>query len=427
MAKIIPITVNRKQPTVVTNEKLTYELPEVLQALIEDVNIQPIYAAREFLDSISEEVLAAAIGQALEEVDAATDSHVLSFTDRNILDQLVDVVSLQSNVSLIENVAQLIEEVRLGGSYDIQEVISEITEEVVAAALADAKETVELISDSFLLDANLEETVFAANDTYSLNFNSDDVVDVLTDSNALNFNAYDTIFLLLDKQAVSVGTDEAANELLDNNLVVGTAIENTSVNLEPTEIAVGSAIENTSISTTESNVTNASLAMYANAVNSNTNWATSTNALGNTTNTSAILSATSSNLGVTNNTTTGTLIVGFRDQTLTDLTVSGQIILSVELSAAINGVILNTQPTVNVTFAYSFDGTNFTTIRAVTAATAKQIFTVNLTSAIGTDYTKINSLVVRATGSVTSGTGLGSNSNVQFYRTFLTASFTKTY
>lgn len=169
------------------------------------------------------------------------------------------------------------------------------------------------------------------------------------------------------------------------------------------------------------------LAGYANAVASNTGFTNPNNALGNTTGTAATLVATATGLaGTTNNTATGTLVLDFQDVNLGDLTISA-VMVNVERQGATAGVPV-AQPTSAVNFQYSFDNTNWTTIFALTTpATAKAVSTLDLTAAVGQDQSKLSALKVRATGTITSGTGLGATNTVSFFRAWMTVSAARTY
>lgn len=171
----------------------------------------------------------------------------------------------------------------------------------------------------------------------------------------------------------------------------------------------------------------ASLTGYANA-NTNTGWTNPANAQGNTTGTAATLAAASSGLaGTTNNTTTGTLTLDFQDVNLGDLTISA-VTVNVENQGATAGVAI-AQPTSNVQFQYSVDGgTNWTNIVVLnTPATAKGIRTLNITGVIGQNQALLSALKIRATGSVTSGTGLGATNTVSFFRAWMTVAASRTY
>lgn len=167
--------------------------------------------------------------------------------------------------------------------------------------------------------------------------------------------------------------------------------------------------------------------MFANSVASSTTWANTTNALDNTTGTSATLEATASGLaGTTNESATGDMTVDFKDVNFGDLVITSSLILSVETAHTISGIPI-IQPTTTVEFQYSLNGGSFVTFHTQTISTAKAVTTVDLTTAIGTSVSAIDSLQVKATGSVTSGTGVGVSSAVHFHRAWLTFTSEKEY
>lgn len=167
--------------------------------------------------------------------------------------------------------------------------------------------------------------------------------------------------------------------------------------------------------------------LFANAVASSNTWENTTDALADTTATAAKLEATASNVaGIDNETSTGDMIVAFRDIDLGDLAITSSLILSVETGHATAG-IPTAASTTSVVFQYSLNSAAFVTFHAQTINTAKAVNTVDLTSAIGTSVSAINSLRVRATGSITSGTGVGVSSAVSFYRTWLSFTSEKDY
>lgn len=173
---------------------------------------------------------------------------------------------------------------------------------------------------------------------------------------------------------------------------------------------------------------NASLTGYANAVVSNATWVNPNNGLGNTTGTAATLTATASGVaGTTNNTATGTVVYGFQDVNLGDLTITN-VTVNVENQGATAGVAI-AQPTSNVQFQYSLNnGSTWTNIFVLnTPATAKGIRTLNITGVVGQDQTLLSALQIRATGSITSGTGLGVSNTVSFFRSWMTVTANKTY
>lgn len=168
------------------------------------------------------------------------------------------------------------------------------------------------------------------------------------------------------------------------------------------------------------------LAGYANA-NTSTGWTNPGNAQGNTTGTAATLTATASGVaGTTNNTTTGTLTLDFQDVNLGDLTI-GTVVVNVETEGATAGVAV-AQPTTSIQWQYSLDGVNFTTFYTMSTPTvAKGIRSADITALVGQDQAKLSALKIRATGSVTSGTGLGTGNTASFYRAWMTVSASRVY
>lgn len=171
----------------------------------------------------------------------------------------------------------------------------------------------------------------------------------------------------------------------------------------------------------------ANLTGYANAVVASTGWTNPNNSLGNTTGTAATLAATASGLaGTTNNTVTGTITLGFQDVRLGDLTISN-VNLFVETQGATAGVAI-AQPTTSIQYQYSLDGTTFTTFYTHnTPATAKGIRTIDITALVGQDNAKLSALQIRATGTVTSGTGLGAGNTASFFRAWMVVNASRTY
>jgi hypothetical protein len=165
-------------------------------------------------------------------------------------------------------------------------------------------------------------------------------------------------------------------------------------------------------------VITANYSSFARDVQASTNWNDPNNVLGDTTATATTLRATASGIaGTTNNTTTGSITVNFRDVEYGNLEVENSIILVIESRHQTVGIAI-AQPTTTVEFQYSV-GSGFTTFHTQVINTAKALFSVDLTSVINKDPALIDALQVRAVGSVTSGTGLNVASFVSFFRTRL--------
>lgn len=179
---------------------------------------------------------------------------------------------------------------------------------------------------------------------------------------------------------------------------------------------------------TDTQVVEITLNGYANQNVQNTGWTNQGNILGNTTNTSASLTATSSGLlGTTNNTTNGTTRFAFRDVNLGDLTIAS-VILSAENSGARAGVAI-VRPTVNIQYQYSLNngGTWTTFYNHTTTNLGKGIRTVDITTIVGQDQALLSALQIRATGTVTSGTGIGAAYTASFFRCWMTVLANRTY
>lgn len=166
---------------------------------------------------------------------------------------------------------------------------------------------------------------------------------------------------------------------------------------------------------------------YANATVSNTNFTTPENALGNNTNTAAELRATSSGLtGATSNTVTGTLVIGFANPQTRDVPVGSLVTINIERDVVTGGTLPVGQSH-TVVYQYTLDGTNYTTVSAPGTTIAKSTVTTDITSLVAGDYTKLDNLQVRVTGSVTSGTGLNATLAARIMRAWVSFTADKTY
>jgi hypothetical protein len=295
----------------------------------------------------------------------------------------------------------------------ISEQVNTLTEEVVAALLARAEESnpvpVETIRST--VRPMITEVVNGQTENNAVKISSSELVGQLVDSiQALLFVSPD--ILPTPEETVVVSAKVNALE------TVATLTENITG-------AIVAQDNGVPVQTTSEPIV-VTLNGYANVVASNTGWTNPNNALGNTTGTSATLTATASGLaGTTNNTTNGTIVLDFQDVNLGDLTITN-VDFNVETQRANAGVPI-AQPTSNVQFQYSFDNTNWTTITTVTAVQAKAIQSVDVTAIVGQDQTKLSNLKIRATGSVTSGTGLGVSTTVSFFRAWMVVNADKTY
>lgn len=233
----------------------------------------------------------------------------------------------------------------------------------------------------------------------------------------------------IDDIAAEFVVSEAQKKAVEDisNTVTATANESAKRAIESIE---GAIVARTDIGQKATDIETVEITLngYANQNVSNTGWTNPGNALNNTTGTAATLTATSSGLaGTTNNTTNGTTVLGFRDVNLGDLTITS-VTLQVENSGAGAGVAI-AQPTANIQYQYSLNnGSTWTTFFTHNTATlAKGIRTVNITGIIGQDQTLLSALQIRATGTVTSGTGLGAAYTASFFRAWMTVLANRTY
>lgn len=157
-------------------------------------------------------------------------------------------------------------------------------------------------------------------------------------------------------------------------------------------------------------------------------WASPENALANTTGTSAQMTVSSSGLaGLTSNTVSGEIKVGFRNpsELSTLYTLGDTIIINIERALISAGLVPLGQGA-DLDWQVSIDGgSSWTTVQNDTSAVAKGTISLNITSLVGTAWSRINSLQVRSNGSITSGSGIGVSLTAHFYRTWVT--FEATY
>lgn len=297
----------------------------------------------------------------------------------------------------------------------VSESIPALTEEVVAALLARAEEVVpdqtEVIRIS--VGANANESVPALDE----------------DTAAAILVQTEFVPTILDNLYLRLSTDESVLTPIEDAKVTATATANESIPTLEDQIEAAIVVISENVPTqTEEIVIQTSLNGYANQNVQTTTWTNPANALGNTTGTSASLTATASGLaGTTNNTATGILALGFRDVNLGDLTITS-VVLNVENSGAVAGVPI-AQPTVNIDYQYSLNnGSSWNTFYTHnTTALAKGIRSVDITSIVGQDQSLLSALQIRATGSVTSGTGLGVSYTASFFRAWMVVSANRTY
>lgn len=344
-------------------------------------------------------------------------------------------------------------------------------EEVVAALLARAEETVPLVEDMNTLEVTITpEQFLGAEDTIQIPLRANEffLYDSDTEMYQLELTTFEVSLAPVETIRTTVGINDVEFELgdlTDMQQIETSVFENrpeveemhqvelTTFEISPTPIEdvnidvtvtasemLPEIVDDTAITIIEqSNFVNfnpedavvvVNLEMYANVVQSNTGWTNPNNTLGNTSNTAATLTATSSGLlGTTNNTTNGTIVLDFQDQVLGDFSQANltSAIVRVELQRANAGVAI-VQPTSNIQFQYSLNnGDTYTTFYTLTAVVGKQIQQIDITGLLTNPDTQIDQFRIRATGSITSGTGVGAASTASFFRAWLTASFNKTY
>ena len=399
MAKFFPITKTRTiiievpvgEAGEVGRERLTYELPEIVNR--QTVADAIITAASEQLGALTEEVVAALLARAEEEVPRILDDVTLTVAPiPDVLPVVNDSVMLatQSNevvpiiednieamVLVLDEIVQDQEEVvRITAGVNAMEVVPDLQEDVAAAIVVGNEIVPTQRDDSQLEVVRLEVLGQIVDDPNILvTATANEVVPTLADQN-------EAAIVVLDEIVPNQGDEVVLNVALEG---------------------------------------------YATAVASNTGFTNPNNALGNTTNTAATLTATSSGLlGTTNNTTNGTIQLTFRGVNLGDLIITS-VVLRIESQHANAGVPIQ-KPTTNLQYQYSTNnGGAYTTFYTQTANTGKAIRTVDLTAIIGQNQALLNAFRVRATGNVTSGTGLGAASTASFFRAWLTITANRTY
>lgn len=294
----------------------------------------------------------------------------------------------------------------------VAEAVPALTEEVVAALLARADEAaptpVETIRTT--VGATALDGVPSPADVEAVVLGPTEIVPLGADAATLLAVTSEALPLLTEVAIASVRP--TATE------AVPTIVDSTAAAILVTPEALVRPAETSTI--------NLTLTPYAASVVSNTNWTNPTNALGNTTGTAATLTATSSGLaGTTSNTVTGTLVLGYAAATPTDLTIDA-VSLSIEYSQTNSGALLGQSSTRSM--EYSLDGgTTWTVAIAGASAQAKTIGQVDITAAVGGDWSKISAFRFRYVGSNTSGTGLGATNTNSLFRAWLTIAASKGY
>ena len=158
----------------------------------------------------------------------------------------------------------------------------------------------------------------------------------------------------------------------------------------------------------------------------NEGWENPNNALGNTANTAATLSASSSGLrGGTSNTTSGDIVLDFKDINIGDLTLD---VASARIEIERTDAGLLSRPTSNIEFQISLDsGSSFTTFYVLNTEIGRSIIVLDLLSLILGDTTKLSQILLRAVGTVTSGTGLGASTTASIFRKVIIVTADKEY
>lgn len=376
----------------VTREKITYDLPELVPARV--VRDALLTAAKEQLGPLAEEVVAALLAKAEETPLAPMDPTTL------VLSVTPDLVPRPTSAEAVATNAA--------------ETVRAIMDQVQAMLLVLGETSPTPI-----------ETVRT-----TVGGNAMDVVGVLLDTVAgAIVTGAEAVPARVDSQSLSVATGDAV--LSPVELATATAAA-TALELLPAldeslmatilVLGEGPLIEGDTATLT------VALAGYANQNVATTTWTNPANALGDTTGTSASLTATASGLlGRTNNTATGAMSLGFRDVNLGDMDITS-VSFNVEVSGATAGVPL-TQPTVNIQYQYSLNnGSTWTTFYTHTVvALTKSVQSIDATAVVGQNQALLSALQIRATGSVTSGTGRGAGYTASFYRAWMAVQANKVY
>lgn len=372
-------------------------------------NEQLRYDNRNQAKKAAETAVAAAVAQEFGKKSLETVTAAFAAEVREVNQKSAEFISVQSNIQefadkAIETVS-VVGQVREFGNKDqpdtidsefsVSEIAKRTQEDINNEVTAIARDIAKRATDTTSAVASVFEAQKKATDTISADFSIAETAKKTVEdvSNTVTARAAE-----IAKRAI---------ETIQAAIVARTDLNKKSVVTEVVEITLNG---------------------YANQNVSNTGWTNQANILGNTTNTSASLTATSSGLlGTTNNTTTGTTVLGFRDVNLGDLTITS-VILSVENSGATAGVAL-VQPVPNIQYQYSLNngGTWTTFYTHTTPALTKGIRTVDITAIVGQNQTLLSALQIRATGQTTSGTGIGAGYTASFFRAWMTVLANRTY
>lgn len=427
----------------VVNEKLTYDLPEIFPRGI-PLNSLILYVSEGF-PPLTEEVVAALLAKAEETLNTVVDYPTIEVAPISdiVPDQLEAVSIIPTSNEFLGLVNDDIEAVIMVLDETVEEVNDTITLVVapINTTVPDQVDTLAIETNSLEINKKAIDTLSLTTAVSDVNFKPVETIRITADITAaeilsdLQEDVAATIVVSPDltplgEDTITVATvvSEVAEVITDdiNITATVTASEILAELQEDTAaaIVVGSEIVPQG---TDLIVLEASLNGYANAVASNTGFTNPNNALGNTTNTAATLTATSSGLvGTTNNTTNGTIQLDFQDVNLGDLTISS-VNLFVETQHANAGVPI-TQPTTTLQYQYSTNnGGSYTTFYTQTANTGKAIRTIDITAIVGQNQTLLSQLRIRATGNVTSGTGLGAGSTASFFRAWMVVEAQRSY
>lgn len=377
---------------------------------------------------------------------SAVETERLQYDNRNTAKRAIDTVS--ADVEVMEAAKRAIESVTAAFAAEITET-GQRADEAVSVVVAPKIDEAKRAEDTTSVVGQVAEMGKRADDTIQAiviptadqaKRAVEDISNTVTaTANELGQRADESVSAIAEIMEAGQRADDTVTADVVVMEMAKRAVEDISNTVTGTANEVGKrasdSIEAAIIAKTElgqkaadTEVVQITLNGYANQNVSNTGWTNQGNILGNTTGTSASLTATASGLlGTTNNTTNGTTVLGFRDVSLGDLTITS-VILSAENSGAGAGVAI-VQPTANIQYQYSTNngGTWTTFYTHNTATLAKGIRTIDLTAIIGQDQTLINNFQVRATGSVTSGTGVGAAYTASFFRTWITLLANRTY
>ena len=169
---------------------------------------------------------------------------------------------------------------------------------------------------------------------------------------------------------------------------------------------------------------------YGCSVVSNCCFSNPCNSLNNTTCTAATICAQSDGLlCLTSNTCCGTIVVDFANPTILIcdcFIIDGCVIIHIEREISNGGILPSGQDACMLWQISINGGCCWITIQNDTCeCVPKGIVCLDISCCVGVCWNNINNLQVRATGSVTSGTGTNAIVTAHFYRTWITFNATK--